>query len=148
MCALNLTCEVAQTMLNLYNEHVLPDSIRQDKTWARQLYAVSLLYSVMLQRRKYGACGWSTSFDLDFTDWNTCTGYIKNICDQARDSPEFSDPANMIKVTRALTVLVDLFERGKLCFVDSGCLGTLYESPCTNRTLQTHVAETCSHFSS
>jgi hypothetical protein len=83
-------------MLNLYNEHVLPDSIRNDKLAARQLYTVSLLYSVMLQRRKYGACGWSSSFDLDITDWITSTQYMKSL---TSDSSLLTINSPIIKVT-------------------------------------------------
>lgn len=83
-------------MLNLYNEHVLPDSIRNDKLVARQLYTVSLLYSVMLQRRKYGTCGWSSSFYLDITDWITSTQYMKSL---TSDSSLLTINSPIIKVT-------------------------------------------------
>ena len=94
-------------MLKLYNEHVLPDSIRNDKLAARQLYTVSLLYSVMLQRRKYGACGWSSSFDLDITDWITSTQYMTSL---TCDSSLLAINSAIIKVTD------DQFEERALSF--------------------------------
>lgn len=127
-------------MLKLYNEHVLPDSIRNDKLAARQLYTVSLLYSVMLQRRKYGACGWSSSFDLDITDWITSTQYMTSL---TCDSSLLAINSAIIKVTD------DQFEERALSFaLHLPSLNLAPFAPCAppvqcDSALRAHPRATC-----
>jgi len=101
---------VRESMLYLFKEHVLPDQIHptEDRAWGRQLYCLSLYYSIMHHRRNYGASAWSSTFHLDTSDWTTCAEYLKSfVFDHARDSSTNVGHIQMLQNVRYM--LSDIF---------------------------------------
>ncbi len=93
-------CGVRETMLKLYEEYVLPEHIKdKSRAWARQLYNLSVCYSIMLQRHNYGSSAWSMPFDLDFSDWVVASSYLKTFVFNDQNGVE---PKLMIKNIRCV----------------------------------------------
>ena len=94
---------VRESMLRLYSEQVLPEQVRptEDRAWARQVYCLSVCYSIMLQRCRYGATAWSMPFDLDIADWSIAASYLKgSVFEPARTPSQNHGPAHMLKYSK------------------------------------------------
>jgi dynein heavy chain len=96
---------VRETMLHLYENQVKEqhDRGQWDKLWARQLYCLSVCYTVMKERRSYGTAAWSCPVDLDLRDWTKCLTHLKNyFFDALLDDEIPSAQSQMLDATRSM----------------------------------------------
>ena len=124
---------VRSTMLHLYSQKVVSENIDRkinsdtdavvissnndasSRAWARQVFCLTLFYSIVVSWRRYGSSGWSRPFELDITDWTSSAQYLKSfVFDPVQESLSGSQKVKDELIRTSCWMLSNVLLGGKL----------------------------------